>query len=200
MDGTLYDNPAYMEFQELSQVRRLAEFKRVGIDEAKKMLADSRAARSACGELPTSMARHFLALGVSMPDIVRWRIEDIRPEQWLAPDPGLDTTLGLLARAFSLGLLTNNPRAVGEAALVALGIRRHFKAVAGLDDSGESKPSLLPFRFICDALGLHPSECVSIGDRESVDGEPALALGMGAIIVSSVRDIYRLPRLLESVE
>jgi FMN phosphatase YigB (HAD superfamily) len=35
-----------------------------------------------------------------------------------------------------------------------------------------------------------------LGDRFSVDIEPALALGMNGILIENVAEIYRLPELL----
>lgn len=200
MDGTLYENRAYMEYQESSQIARLAGFKSIGYEESAGMLAARRGDLAARGLPPTSMARHFFQMGVPMAEIIRWRVEDIRPAEWLGPDPRLDSTLAILGRSYTLALLTNNPRSVGEAALDVLGVRRHFVIVRGLDDTGESKPSPEPFRALCEALGLPPGECVSIGDRESVDGEPALALGMGALIVSGVSEVYGLDLFFESAE
>jgi phosphoglycolate phosphatase/putative hydrolase of the HAD superfamily len=196
MDGTLYANPAYMRYQETSQVARLA--RRLGLPEsgAAALLAEAREARSVAGLPATSLARHFLALGVDMPTIIRWREEEIRPAEWLSPDPRLDEALSLLAPRFRLLLLTNNPGSVGAASLAALGVAPRFEAVVGLDDTGESKPSPEPFRAACGALGLPPEACISIGDREDVDIGPALALGMGGILVDGVEDVYRLPEIL----
>lgn len=192
MDGTLYSNREYGQFQEDSQVRRLAQHLGISYEEAVLRLETSRKARK------TSMGQHFLSLGISMENIVRWREEEIEPAQWLSPDPALESALTSLSARFRLALLTNNPRLVGYKTLEALGVRHCFEAVVGLDDTGCSKPALEPFRKILDTLGLAPGECVSIGDRRDVDIEPALALGMGAILVDGAEDIYTLPKFLNS--
>jgi HAD superfamily hydrolase (TIGR01549 family) len=139
------------------------------------------------------MANHFLTLGVDMPSIIRWREEALDPRQWLTADSRLDAALALLAQRFRLALLTNNPRSVGRASLQALGVAARFEQVIGLDDTGKSKPSAEPFIAACRGLGLPFSSCVSIGDRQDVDIEPALALGMGGILVRGARDVYELP-------
>ena len=131
-----------------------------------------------------------------MDSIVRWRIEEIRPSEWIGPNPALDQTLAALSRHFRLVLLTNNPREVGRAGVAALGVAARFEAVIGLDDTFESKPAPEPFLAAAAALGLPPGVCVSIGDRMDVDLEPALALGMGAILVDGVEDVYTLPAML----
>lgn len=203
MDGTLYTHEAYGRYQETSQVARLALHLGIPEFEAAALLRKQREARLAAGLPKTSMANLFLELGraqgfaIDMAAIVRWRVEEIRPAEWLTPDPRLDETLAALARRYRLALLTNNPRSVGAASLAALGVASRFEAVIGLDDSFESKPSPLPFLKTCEILGLPPAACVSIGDRADVDMEPALALGMGGILVDGAEDVYRLPELLK---
>ncbi len=193
MDGTLYSNPAYLKWQESSQVARLAEWLGIGAEEAANMMRALREARRAAGLPATSMANLFKGFGIGMADIIRWREDDFRPADWLFPDPELDTALKELSLHHRLSLLTNNPRKVGLASLEALGVARHFTTVIGLDDTGQSKPSSMPFRKACEALGLDPRSCVSIGDRNDVDIEPALAIGMGGILVAGVEEVYRLP-------
>jgi len=195
MDGTLYTHQDYFRYQESSQVARLARRLDISAGAAAAMVEEAREARRSAGLPKTSMARLFLGFGVDMPTIVRWREEEIRPGEWLPADPRLDGTLAMLASRYRLALLTNNPRKVGIDSLEALGVRARFEAVIGLDDTFESKPSREPFLKVCAALGLSPSVCVSIGDREDVDIEPALAVGMGAVLVGGVDDVYRLPGL-----
>lgn len=203
MDGTLYTHEGYGSWQETSQVARLARHLGIREDEAAAMMAKEREARRAAGLPKTSMANLFLGLGrsrgfpIDMTTIIRWREEEIRPAEWLKADPKLDEALAALASRFRLCLLTNNPRSVGMESLTALGVASHFSSVIGLDDSLESKPSPKPFLKACAALGLPPTSCVSIGDRMDVDIEPALALGMGGILVDGVEDVYRLPELLK---
>ena len=195
-DGTLYTNAAYGRYQEDSQVARLARHLAIAEEEAVARLEAAREARRAAGLPKTSLARHFLSFGVDMASIIRWRIEEIRPSEWIGPNPVLDKTLAALSARFRLVLLTNNPRGVGRAGVDALGVGSRFEAVIGLDDTFESKPAPEPFLAAAAALGLPPGACVSIGDRMDVDLEPALALGMGAILVDGVEDVYRLPELL----
>jgi FMN phosphatase YigB (HAD superfamily) len=198
LDGTLYTHPEYARFQESSQVARLA--RHLGLEEAaaQAMLDDSRATRRARGLSKTSMANHFLGFGIDMATIVRWREEEIVPSAWLRPDPRLDSALALLEKRFRLAVLTNNPRKVGRSNLEALGVAGRFELVVGLDDSLESKPARGPFLAVCSRLGLAPGSCVSIGDREDVDLSTPMELGMGAILVNGVEDLYRLPELLDA--
>lgn len=196
LDGTLYSNEAYLRFQSDSQIERLASHLGIPLSEAKERLDEAKRIHKAKNAETTSLANHFLSFGVDMETIVRWRIEAFDPRRWLSPDPALAETLASLAACFKLGLLTNNPRLVGERSLETLGVRPHFDFVVGLDDSFRSKPDPAPFRTFLDRLGMDASRCVSVGDREDVDLRPAMALGMGAILVDGVEDVYRLPRVL----
>ncbi|HEY9054650.1 MAG TPA: HAD family hydrolase [Rectinemataceae bacterium] len=196
LDNTLYTHPAYAAFQESSQIERLASWIGCRIGEAEARVRALKEARAAAGLQKTSSANLFRQLGVPMEEIVRWRVEAFRPSEWLDRNPALDEALGRLSGRYRLALLTNNPRAVGEASLEALGVRPRFAAVAGLDDSFESKPSVAPFAAILSALGMAAEVCISIGDRMDVDLAPAMELGMGAILVDGVEDVIALPGVL----
>ncbi len=193
LDNTLYTNPAYAKFQEDVLVERLGRHLGIGAEGAAARIAALRAEREAAGLGKTSLGKLFAALGVDMRDSVKWREECIDPARWLKRDQKLDAALGLLAKKFQLGLMTNNPRLVGERSLEALGVRGRFSVVVGLDDTLSGKPSREPFIEVCRRLGRPARECVSIGDRFDVDLAPAMELGMGAILVDGVEDIYGLP-------
>lgn len=198
MDGTLYTHSGYADHQETSQTARLAAWLGISEEEGAARLADARRSRAASRLPQTSMANHFLEMGVDMDTIVRWRVEEIRPGEWLEPDTELARELAGLRAAppagpgLRLALLTNNPALVGRASLKALGVEDLFETVTGLDVTGRSKPDPAPFLAACASLGLKPEECVSVGDRERIDILPALALGMGAVLVEGRRDIGAL--------
>lgn len=200
MDNTLYTHREYAEHQEAVLVRRLAEEMGWGLDEAGHRVDEFRRGYAAGhrGNKP-SLGNTFLALGVDMATSVRWRNEEIRPEDFLTADPDLRHTLFQLAEGYSLGVVTNNPVDLARRTLNVLGIGEGFRVLVGLDTTLKSKPSLEPFRSACEALELPPGECISVGDRFGVDIEPALELGMGGILVDSVGDLYTLPQILHPV-
>jgi phosphoglycolate phosphatase/putative hydrolase of the HAD superfamily len=96
-----------------------------------------------------------------------------------------------------LALVSNNPRSVVEASLACLDVGSAFELAIGLDDSLRSKPDPASFILALSRLGLGAESCLSIGDRYDVDIAPALGLGMGAILVDGVEDVYRLPDCLQ---
>jgi FMN phosphatase YigB (HAD superfamily) len=197
LDNTLYTNPAYAQFQEDALVERLGRELGIGTEAAAARIASLRAEREAAGLGRTSLGKLFAALGIDMRDSVRWREECFEPSKWLKRDERLVAALRKLAVDFKLALMTNNPRSVGEKSLEALGARGCFSVLVGLDDTLSGKPAPEPFLEVSKRLGLMPKECVSIGDRFDVDLAPAMELGMGAILVDGVADIYKLPEYFE---
>jgi FMN phosphatase YigB (HAD superfamily) len=195
LDNTLYTNPEYAAFQEDALVERLGRELGIGPAAAEARIAALRAERAAAGLGKTSLGRLFAALGVDMRASVRWREECYEPAKWLSKDQKLDRALEALAKRFTLALVTNNPRLIGEKSLAALGVRGRFSVLVGLDDTFAGKPSPEPFSLVAERLAFGPASCVSIGDRFDVDLAPAMELGMGAILVDGVEDVYRLPEL-----
>ena len=199
LDNTLYTNVGYASYQETALVERLGRELGLGTEGAAGKIAALRADREASGLGKTSLGQLFAALGIEIATSVRWREECIEPAAWLKRDERLDRALGVLAREYTLALATNNPRQVGEKSLEALGVRARFSILIGLDDTLRSKPSPAPFLEAARLLGREPRQCVSIGDRFDVDLAPAMELGMGAILVDGVEDVYRLPELFAGI-
>ena len=196
LDSTLYSHAAYARFQNDVLVRRLARERGEAESSVTELVKEVRDRRRRATGAETSLGNIFLELGVPIETSGRWRQELIVPADWLEADPRLREALTLLGRRYSIALLTNNPRSVGEASLVALGVRDLFSQVLGLDDSYRSKPDPEPFRLSFSKLGLEACDCISIGDRLDVDIEPALALGAGGILVESVSEVHGLPDFL----
>lgn len=196
LDNTLYTHPAYAQFQEDVLFNRLGQALSCGRDEAIARIAARRAERAAAGLPATSLGNLFLDFGIDIATSVSWREEDIEPRDWLRPDPRLVEALQELAAHFSLALVSNNPRLIGEKSLEALGVRRSFSVVVGLDSTLRSKPEPAAFILAAKLLEQPAARCLSVGDRPDIDIAPALALGMSGIVVDGVEDVYRLPEVL----
>lgn len=196
LDSTLYTHPEYAAFQNDVLVRELARIR--GVDET-LVRAQIETVRDRIGAETgkvTSLGNAMAELGVDIPTSVAWRKRLIKPEDWLSRDEKLAEALSILASRFALAVVTNNPGSVGRNALRALGVEDCFRAVVGLDDTMISKPAREPFESAARLLGLPAADCVSVGDRYDVDLAVPLELGMGAILVDGVEDVYRLPVLL----
>ncbi len=64
-----------------------------------------------------------------------------------------------------------------------LGMAEHIDDIVTSVDAGHLKPHPAVFELAMERCGVGPEECVVIGNREENDIEPAMALGMRAILV-----------------
>jgi putative hydrolase of the HAD superfamily len=88
-------------------------------------------------------------------------------------------------RRVPLALLSNGPNDMQRAALAALGLERHFRAVliSGDPDVARRKPDPRIFDLACTALETAPQETVMVGDDAESDIAGARAVGMDAYLV-----------------
>ncbi len=100
------------------------------------------------------------------------------------PD-GVMALLNKLRRRYRLGLLSNYPcsRSVRDS-LVKIGLSEIFEVVVVSGDVGYVKPHAKPFESMLLQLGLHPSECVYIGDNWLADVQGAKRMGMCSIFTT----------------
>lgn len=197
IDLTLYNNSAYQMSQRQALIERLALHLGVSVQETAKrlrMVRDDFARRNEGRQL--SMGNAFRGFGVSIATSIEWRESLYKPEHYLHLDRELNLALTQLVAVFRLAAATNNPTSIGERTLSALGVRQHFDPVLGLDQFGESKPTIAPFQMVSAHHGVPLTEMISIGDRMSVDIETPVQYGMGGILVEGVHDVYRLPEIL----
>jgi phosphoglycolate phosphatase-like HAD superfamily hydrolase len=112
--------------------------------------------------------------------------------------PGIAELLHNLPQHVMLGALTNaavayaeaalsvNSRALNEAegtATTTTPLYERFRSIRGADNVPEPKPSPAGLWQVCQDMGLHPADCVYIGDSPS-DGQAAHAAGMPTIGVT----------------
>jgi phosphoglycolate phosphatase/putative hydrolase of the HAD superfamily len=196
LDGTLYDNPAYIRFQEESQVKKLADFLHLSYDDTCSRVRRVKQLRKNRCLPPTSLANIFKELGAPFDLIIQSRISEFHPSDWLSSDISLFETLRALEVYYSLAIITNNPHVIAEESLKSLGVLELFNIIVALDDTKKSKPDPAPFKILIKDTNLMPEKCIAIGDRYSIDIEPALREGMNGILIDNVREIYLLPNIL----
>ena len=194
MDLTLYTNPEYGRHQIDSLVKKLGETQGLSfeemnrkIEEARKTWADSHGGKKP--SLSNIMALH----GISMEENIRWREEIYEPGKFIQEDARLRETLEGLSRFFTLGVVTNNPVLVARKTLRVLGVEACLQIIVGLDTCMTAKPAREPFLKFAELSGCPLEACVSIGDRYEIDLDLPLDMGMGAILVDGVEDVYELP-------
>jgi phosphoglycolate phosphatase/putative hydrolase of the HAD superfamily len=197
MDLTLYTNAEYGRLQIDSLVERLGKLRGLSFDEISAEVEEARKAwaLSHDGKKP-SLSNILSTFGIGIQEIIRWREELLAPEEFIKEDKRLEETLVKLSRHFTLGVVTNNPVLVARKTLAALGVLEFFPIVVGLDTCMTPKPHARPFEKFCELSHCSPETCVSIGDRYDIDLDIPLKMGMGAILVDGVEDVYGLPEVL----
>jgi FMN phosphatase YigB (HAD superfamily) len=164
IDGTLYNSGAYQTSQRQLLIERLASHLGSSVQETDVQLRTVRDdfARHNEGR-QLSMSNAFRCLGVSLSTSIKWREELYKPENYLSSDRELNLVLAQLSATFRLAAETNNPTSIGERALSALDVRRHFAPVLGLDRFGASKPNITPFQMVSAHHGVPLTEISALG-------------------------------------
>ena len=99
--------------------------------------------------------------------------------------PDAPPTLEALRRAgYKIGAVTNNPKPahILAAQVKHLGLPDVFDAIVSSWELGWRKPHHTPFRTALAALGVDAGEAVHVGDSWQNDIQPALELGMTAVL------------------
>ena len=201
IDSTLYTNQAYAFEQVDCQVRQFAKERGISADEARRMVADYRKKFAAEHDgSKVSLGNTLLAFGVPIEQSVQWRRELLEPADFLGRDEKLIETLMILKSKYQLICVTNNPVLPARKTLEAIGISDFFPEIVGLDTCFKSKPALEPFQTAVEYLSkggkcpVTAENCLAIGDRYDMDIKLPLEMGMGGILVSSVEDVYQIPK------
>jgi len=198
IDSTLYSNKEYAFEQNDVQIRHFAALNNMSNEKARTLISSYQSEWSKLHNGSTiSLANTLLDLGISIDESIQWRKELIHPENFLQEDKELQNTLKNLSENCKLLCLTNNPVLVGHKTLMSLGIDGFISEVVGLDTTHQSKPSLKAFELIVQRAGYPVENCLSVGDRYTIDIEIPLEMGMGGILVDSVQDVYKLKKILD---
>lgn len=198
IDQTLYDNLQYSTFRKQSLIRRFADEVGKTQEKAENEIRDIREKAAALGE-HYSLTRVFMEFNISFDTVVKWREELYNPEEYLTYDPELVNAIKALSKKMIITAITNNPTVIGKRTLCVLGVEDYFHIIIGLEISGRSKPTMIPFHMISDQLDIPLNEMITIGDRLEIDIELPVKNGMGGILVENLNDIYLLPSLLENL-
>jgi len=197
IDMTLYTNHDYLDSQIQLLLQRMADHQDISVAQVTKQVAQAKADFAAeNGGRNLSLGNVFAVLGVDTATSARWREELFHPEDFLVEDEKLKSTLKILIQKFKLATVTNNSTEIGKRTLAALGIDTFFDPVIGLDISGKSKPTMIPFEMVAKHHNVAFQQMVSIGDRFDVDLELPIKNGMGGILVSGVEEVYEIPEIL----
>jgi putative hydrolase of the HAD superfamily len=91
------------------------------------------------------------------------------------------TLLTLLKKGLRLAVISDAPRQEAWMRLCYLGLHHMFDTVIAFEDTGERKPSPVPFRLALERLGLEPTEALMVGDWPERDIAGAGELGIHTV-------------------
>ncbi|MCR5172186.1 MAG: HAD family hydrolase [Treponema sp.] len=203
IDSTLYTNPEYAKEQIDSQVRHFADIRGITHDEGRKLVRNFRSEWAKThGGKKISLGNLLTHFGISIEQSIQWRKTLFDPAKYLCRDEKLIQTMDALSKKYFIICVTNNPVEPATRTLQVIGIQNYIKKVIGLDSLKKSKPAKEIFELALKSSQnvLDPpvefNNCISIGDRYDIDLDLPLELGMGAILVDGVNDVYSLNSLL----
>ena len=101
----------------------------------------------------------------------------------LVPYAGVKSVLSSLQKkGLKLGVVSDAPRLQTWLRLTEVGLVDYFDVVLGYEDTGELKPSPLPFRKALKKMKLKPEEVVFVGDNLRRDIAGAKKVGMKTVL------------------
>lgn len=190
IDGTLYTSAEFVHEQVDVQVRHWADLNGMTHKEARKKISDFRKKYAAeHGGKKISLGNVFLNFGVDIDTSIKWRIELLKPENFLKPDEKLKKALEDASGKFKLIAVTNNPVEAARKTLAVLGLEKVIPQIIGLDTCRKSKPAKEILNLALERTDSKASECVSIGDRYDIDLALPLEMGMGGVLVSGAEEV-----------
>ena len=88
------------------------------------------------------------------------------------------TLFELIKRGIRLAVISDAPRKEGWLRLCYLQLHHMFDIVLTFDDTGERKPSPVPFQHVLEHFGIQPDNAVMVGDWPERDIDGAAQLGI----------------------
>lgn len=190
IDGTLYTSAEFVQEQIDVQVRHWADINGMSHEDARKKIADFRKKYATENDgKKISLGNVFLNFGVDIDTSIRWRIELLKPENFLKPNEELKTALEKAAEKFTLIAVTNNPVEAARKTLAVLGLDKIIPEIIGLDTCRKSKPAKEILDIALERTGAKAEECISIGDRYDIDLSLPVKMGMGGVLVNGADEV-----------
>jgi HAD superfamily hydrolase (TIGR01509 family) len=119
----------------------------------------------------------------------------------VAGRPGALELVARLRGRVPLGLASNSPRRLVDAALRTAGLTDAFDAIVTSDDVAHSKPAPDIYLEACRRLGTSPAETLALEDSESgVAAAKAAGLACIAVPQYAETDVTAADRVIDSLE
>lgn len=115
--------------------------------------------------------------------------------------PGAVELVERLRGRVPLGLASNSPRFLVEAALLSAGFSDAFDAVVSADDVAHHKPAPDLYLLVCERLGVDPADTLALEDTTSgIAAAKAAGLTCIAVPQFAETDVSEADRVIDSLE
>ena len=123
------------------------------------------------------------------------------------------TLIQILSRGLKLAVISDAPRQEAWLRLCYLQLHHMFDMVITYEDTGEYKPSPVPFRMVLDKMGIDAGEALMVGDWPERDIVGAAELGIRTVFARygdtfgtkesgadyEIDDAYALVKIIEEL-
>lgn len=197
IDGTLYTSSEFVQEQIDVQVRHWADLNGMTHEEARNRISEFRRKYAEeNGGKKISLGNVFLNFGIDIDTSIQWRIQLLKPENYLKPNPNLKAALEEAAKKYSLIAVTNNPVEAARKTLSVIGIDKTISTIIGLDTCRKSKPAKEILELALERTNSKAEECISIGDRYDIDLALPIQMGMGGVLVNGAEEVIQFIKSL----
>ncbi len=115
--------------------------------------------------------------------------------------PGAVELVERLRGRLPLGLASNSPRFLVDAALQSAGFAKAFDAVVSSDDVARHKPAPDLYLLVCERLGVAPADALALEDTASgIAAAKAAGLTCIAVPQFAETDVSAADRVIDSLE
>jgi HAD superfamily hydrolase (TIGR01509 family) len=122
-------------------------------------------------------------------------------QQDVAGRPGALELVARLRGRVRLGLASNSPRRLVDAALRTAGLTNVFEAIVTSDDVPHAKPAPDMYLLACERLGVPPADALALEDSASgVAAAKAAGLTCIAVPQYAETDVSAADRVIDSLE
>lgn len=180
---TLYKSEALEVAYPQKLVELIATTRHIPISVAKQLLEETTDKLKAT-EKHVTKVRAAAELGFSREEVHQKAFCLVRPQDYLQPDPALETIIKKLASRYKLGIISNLKRSHMLEVFAALGLSSEwFPLLVTEDIVQEIKPDPEPFLKAIELAQCPADECLYVGDSPTKDMQPAKEAGMKTILV-----------------
>ncbi len=196
LDGTLYINNSLGMEISVAACRYVADLKNISVDEAGKLIDQTRQDLSQATGLDSTLSHTILALGGDLRTLHNRFAEEIDPGKLLTCDRRVVEMLRNLGNKFEMYIYTNNNVKLSTRIMELIGIDGLFTEVFTIEEDWRPKPDREAVAKLFKIIRRDPTECLFVGDRYDVDLRIPAEMGSAVFLVSSVIELLSLAKFL----